>query len=297
MQLEQGSGYFNVSPSSEEERLVNYIFLRTYQYWEDAVDREFSNVYAQKVLTAVADQLELDVTRGWYKFGRCGLIQPNIGIISEDLQPPEMGNTGELDTSIEETCRDYNPHKDSVYWRHKQYQDYDNEVYEHILLLETGLSETPLSAKTEEHLRGLRADFPDEGYVGEKCHDVVDAFCTLSLELLDKAETGDREKFTQIRDAFGSLTELISKAYMYDTVVGPESEEVRSRISEGIDWDREEVIDNLKTLRSEVLVIAQDIEKRTDNYKRKREEEWEEAVATADGDIRKATQIFDQQAQ
>ncbi|MFB6216432.1 MAG: hypothetical protein ABEJ72_05640 [Candidatus Aenigmatarchaeota archaeon] len=84
---------------------------------------------------------------------------------------------------------------------------------------------------------------------------------------------------------------------MHETVVGPKSEEVKSRISEGIDWDRGEVIDNLKPLRSEVLVIAQDIEKRTDNYKQRRKEEWEEAVATADGDIRKATQIFDQQAQ
>lgn len=296
MKIGSSTGYFNTEPSSEETQLVNYIFLRSYQYWRERVDKDFSNVFAQKVLTYVADDLELDITRGWYKFGICGMIQPDIPAISDDLTPPGTVEQDELDEAIDSVCEDLNVYKDPTYWRHKQYTDYDNEVYEHMLILEYGLSEKPLSDKNIKHLRALRDAFPEEGYMGQKCGDVMNAFCTMAIELLTNADEDDKELFAQVRDAFGSLRELTSEAYLYETVTGPNRDEVRGAISQGIGWDREEVLDTLKTLHSEVMILAKDIEDTTDAYRERRKESWNSALEEAEGDIKKATQIFDQQS-
>jgi predicted choloylglycine hydrolase len=194
------------------------------------------------------------------------------------------------------------PHKDPFYWRRKQYKDYNMPVYEDLLTIERGITRAPGEENTRTHIQKLKEDFPDTGYVANKAEEAVTAFCKLVPVLLrniDQTNTTIKNTditVSQVEAAFFSLKSLIAKAYLYDTVVGPESEDVRSHIAKGIDFTFQDVKDELIELKSGVLSIYDQQEQNVRQFQKKRKERWKMSLDQADGDIRKATQIYDQQS-
>lgn len=268
-------GFFDTTLSKQEVELLNYIYTKAEDFWDDETDKEFRETFAQKVATMVSEDLELPITRGWYKFGLCTLMRSNNDP-SEARFPNNMGQKEEIDNTIEEKGRKLDPNKNSIAWRHIQYEAYDKEDYQVMLEIDRNIEDIDNEEIRKEivsNLRKLKEIYPEEGYVAEKTREEVLFFCDITIDLLNNLEDQNKEVEIHINDAYDDLKGLISKAYMYETVKGPEKKSVRSDISKRIKFEKKEVRDSLKVLKGDYDNLRDKIQEDIRSAKRKRRNE------------------------
>lgn len=291
-------GYFNTSLSPEERQLIDYVYKRSYDISQEENTR-FSNTFAQKVLTTVSDELDLPVTRGWFKLGRCSLMEPDDSRFMDIENPPNSIDKEELDDKIREVSREFQPSNYPNELRKKQYERHDKSDYLALLRLESSLNMINYLTRREKILEALDkfdSEFPEEGYTGEQCSEIVNFFCVISSDLIKHADNGDLEAFRRVVDTFEDLKELTSDSYMYETVEGPEKDQVRSYLSQKIRFDKSELEDSIRLLKSDFSEATSEVRQTISEAKEDSREEWITAKEEANGDLERAREIYDKNA-
>lgn len=211
---------FGLPLTEEQERLIDFTFMEIKKEWTAAVGYPPTKTHIQKMITEVADECDLNIPRGWYKFGFMCVKNYDPRIDYPIVIPNIAEKIKKCITTVVDKCRNLSAYAIKL----QQYSNRKEKLYltkESIIKL---LGNYEFNQENRSNLRHLLTEFAFAFTVKEdalnKCTlTMLNEFIATMIRIIKDNSEEELNTYRQdLVEGFNNLWDLIATYRLFDSL-------------------------------------------------------------------------------
>lgn len=248
----QENTYFGLPLESEKEELIDSIYARIKELWQEKSRRPISKLQAQKIVFKLNKLCDLNIPVGWYLYGGI-TIKP----FDKECEYVNKGLPDSVEGTLPDIVGEFVEDEYAYQSKIRQYKEEHNELY---LIKEEVMRILHYSGFSKRSLRSLKSSLdrlfdaaPSPGDDQFAC--ILEDYRGMILELGSMDDAVIEQAVTDLRSSFDSIWKLIALyRFMDDLMTHYSREMLEKHMGPDILQQKRESIDVCSEIQSQIPV-------------------------------------------